>query len=90
MLASALLHPLLHLAAGEVLVAGVHCLELAAVDRRHQMGKQVQPSTHPNKPPACRADRRTVVLAKIRDGLEVRSEPSGEPDPLDIVEGLPL
>ena len=33
-----LLHPLLQLGLGEVLVAGVHRLELAAVDRRHRHG----------------------------------------------------
>jgi hypothetical protein len=60
------------------------------VDRRHCIGEQVQPSTHFNKPPARRADRRTVVLAEVRDGLEVRREPSGQPDQLDIAEGLPL
>jgi len=56
-----LLHPLLELGAGEVLVAGVHRLELAAVDRRYRMGEQVQPPTYLDKPPARRADRRAVV-----------------------------
>ena len=37
-----LLHPLLQLGLGEVLVPGVHRLELAAVDRRHGVGEQVQ------------------------------------------------
>src|SRR6516164_6001058 len=34
-----LLHALLQLGAGEVLIASVHRLELAAVDRRHCMGE---------------------------------------------------
>ena len=33
-----LIHPLLQLGLGEVLVAGVHRLELAAIDRRHGVG----------------------------------------------------
>ena len=85
-----LIHPLLQLGAGEVLISGVDRLELAAVDRRHRMGEQVQPPTHLDKLSARRADRRTVVLPEVCDGLEVWRQPSGQPHQLDIAAGLPL
>jgi hypothetical protein len=39
-----------------------------AADLRHRRGEQVQPPTHLNKPPARRADRRTVVLPEVWTG----------------------
>jgi hypothetical protein len=71
-------------------LSGVHRLELAAVNRRYRMGEKVQSPTHLDKPPACRADRWTVVLPEVGDGLEVRREPSGQPHQLDIAASLSL
>ena len=47
-----LLHPLLQLGLGEVLVPGVHRLELAAVDRRYGVSEQVQSPAQIDEPAA--------------------------------------
>jgi hypothetical protein len=72
-----LIDALLQLGAGEVLVPSIHRLELAAVDRRHRMGEEVQSPTQRDELPACRADCRTVVLSEVCDGLEIRPQPPG-------------
>ena len=40
--------------------------------------------------PAHAADRRAIVLAEVRDRLEVRRQAAGEPHQLDIALGLAL
>lgn len=47
-----LVHPLLQLGLGEVLVPGIHSLELAAIDRRHGVAEQVQSPAQIDKPAA--------------------------------------
>ncbi len=69
MLSLRLLHPRLELAIGKVLVAVVHCLELAAVDRHDRLGKQVQVSAKHHELPARAPDPFVVVLAEIRNRL---------------------
>jgi len=79
-----LVHPLFQLGLGEVLVPGVHRLELAAVDRRHGVAEQVQLPAQIDEPATGGPDRRAVVLPEVGDGLEVRRQPSGQPHQLDV------
>ena len=58
-----LLQARLELSVGEVLVAVVDRLELAAVDRNDGLGKQVQPPTQHDELTAHSADRLAVVRA---------------------------
>ena len=75
---------------GEVLVAGVHRLELAAVDSGHRMGEQIQLPAQRDELAARRPDRRAVVLPEVGDGLEVRRQAPGQPHQLDVALRLPL
>ena len=74
----------------EVLVTGVDRLELAAVDRHHSPGEQVEMAAQHDELCAGLADRRPVVAAEIRDRLEVRHQPAGQPHQLDTALGLPF
>src|ERR1700684_2777097 len=71
-----LLHPRLELMLREVPVPTVHRLELAAVDRHQRITEQVQAPAEHHKLPAHALDGRSVVLAEIRNGLEVWRQPS--------------
>ena len=73
-----------------VLVASVHSLEPATVDRDHDLGEQVQPSAKHYELAAGCPDRWPVVLAEIGNGLEIRHEASGQPHQFDVALGLPL
>ncbi|SKY84766.1 Uncharacterised protein [Mycobacteroides abscessus subsp. massiliense] len=85
-----LLDPALQLGRGVVPVAVVHRLELAAVDRDHGLGEQLQPPAQQHELPAGRLDCRSVVAAEVGDGLEVRHQPAGQPHQLQVALGLPL
>ena len=74
----------LELGGGEVLVAVVDGLELAAVDGHQRLGKQIQPAAQHDELAAHSADGASVVLAEVGDGLEVGREPPGEPHQLEI------
>src|SRR3974390_613469 len=75
-----LLHPRLELAVGEVLVAIVDRLELAAINGHDRLGEQVQLPAKDDELPTHAANRLAVILAKIRDRLEVRRQSSCEPN----------
>ena len=66
-------------ALGEVLVAGVRCLELAAVDGGDGMGEQTQLSAQSDELATGPSDRWAIVLPEVRDGLEVRRQTPGQP-----------
>jgi hypothetical protein len=85
-----LFHALGDLGHGEVLVAVVDRLELAAVDRHHGLGEQIQPAAKLDELATYRPDRRAVVAAEVGDGLEVRRQASGQPHQLDIALRFPL
>ncbi len=85
-----LLHPPLDRGAGEVLVAGVHRLELASIDRRHGLREQPYLAAELHELAARRPDRQAVVPAEVRDRLEVRRQPSREPHQFDVPLRLPL
>jgi hypothetical protein len=77
----------LHLAAREILVAGVHALELAAVDSRNRPRKQAKIAADDDELRAGRTDRRAIVAPEIGDGFEVRRKTPGQPYQLDIALG---
>ena len=56
----------------EVLLAIVHSLELAAVDRDAGFVEQVQIAAERDEPAANAPDRRAIVAAEIGNGFEVR------------------
>jgi len=85
-----LLHPFAELGLGEVLVPGVHRLELAAINGGDGMGEQVQPPAQRDELPTRRPDRRAIVLSEVRDGLEVRRQPPSQPHHFDVALRLPL
>ena len=66
-----LLQPALHLRPGEVAIAIVDRLELAAIDGHEGIGKQVELAAQHHELATHQADRFTVVFEKICDGLEV-------------------
>src|SRR5262249_51182601 len=85
-----LLHARLHLALGEVLVAVVDRLELAAVDRDDRLREQIESAADLDELAAHPPDARAVVLAEVGDRLEVRCETPSQPDELEIALSLAL
>ena len=80
----------LHLGAREVVVAVVHRLELAAVDRDARFLEQPQGAAERNKPGADLADGAAIVLAEIGDGLVVGRQAARQPHHLNVASGLAL
>jgi hypothetical protein len=74
----------------EVLVAIVHCLELAAVDRHQRLLEQAELAAQQHELPARVADRHPVVAAEVGDRLEVRRQAPGQPDQLEVALALAL
>ena len=70
-----LLDPPLHLVGGEVLVAGVHRLELRTVDGDEGRSEQAQLSAQHHELRTGRLDRRAILAAEVGDGLVVRRQP---------------
>jgi hypothetical protein len=66
-----LLHPLGQLVRRKVLVPVIDRLELAAINGDDGLGKQVKPPTQEDELPADVADRLTVVVTEVSDGLKV-------------------
>src|SRR5882724_371975 len=81
---------LAHLDLGEVPVARVDGLELAAVDRDAGRAEQIEASTKQHERAADFADRLAVVFAEIGDRFEIRHQTAGQPDKLDIALALAL
>src|SRR5262249_49648010 len=89
----ALVDPLqapLHLGLGEVLVPRIDRLELRSVDGDARCTEQIKLAAQPNELAANLTNGLAIVLAEIRDGLEVRRQLPGQPDHLDIALALPL
>src|SRR5215831_12744310 len=78
----------LHLCAGEILVAIIDRLELAAVDRDARLREQAQLSAKGDELGANLAYCSSVVLAEIGDRLVVGSEPPEQPHDLNVASGL--
>jgi hypothetical protein len=83
-----LLHALLELGLGEVLVAVVDRLELAAVDGDRGLLEQAETTAQQDELAAGGADRITVVLAEVGDGLEVGRQEAQEPHEFHIAVGF--
>jgi len=79
-----LFHPSGDLGHRIVLVAVVHRLELAAVDRNNGTSEEFEPTAQPDELGAHRPDRHAIVLAEIGNRLEVGCQPPGQPHQLDI------
>ena len=68
-------HAPLHLGAGEVLIAVVDRLELAAVDCHAGLREQAQRAAERDKPGADLPDSAAVVLAEVGNCLVIGSKP---------------
>src|SRR5207344_2961786 len=85
-----LLSPALHFCFGEILVAVVDRLELAAVDGDAGRLEQIELAADLDKPRAHLLDGGPVVLPEIGDGLEVWRKPMQQPHHLEIAARLAL
>jgi hypothetical protein len=74
----------------EVAIPMIHRLELAAVHGHHRLGEQRHIAAHHDELRADFANRLAVVLPEVGDRLEVRHQPPGEPDQLDVALRLTL
>src|SRR6266702_3336967 len=80
----------LHLRACEVLVAIVHRLELAAIDRDAGLHEQAHGATERDKPGADLPDGAAVVLAEVGNRLVIGNKTAREPHHLNVAPGLTL
>jgi hypothetical protein len=90
MLCSKERHPRRHLPAGEVAVAMVDRLELAAVDGDGCLGKEVPAPAQYDELAADVLDRCRVLRAEVGERLEVRRQAPDEPHQLEVAVGFPL
>jgi hypothetical protein len=72
------------LALGEVAVAIVDRLELAAIDGYERFREQVKLLAQHHELPTDAADCLAVILAEVGDGFEVWGEPPGQPHQFEI------
>src|SRR4029453_8176743 len=80
----------LQLSLREVIVARVHRLELAAVDRDARFRQQPQLAAQGDKLRTDPFDGGAVVFAEIGDGFVIRNEPSRQPHHFQIAASLTL
>ena len=78
------------LAGGEVAVAAVDRLELAAVDGHDGLREQLELAAQRDEAPADVADACAVVVPEVGDGLEVWRQAAGQPHQLDVALGFAL
>ena len=77
-----------HFALGEVTVAVVDGFEFAAVDGDDRLREEIEITAKHYELAADAANGFAVVLAKVGNGFEVRSQTPREPHQLDIALGL--
>ena len=82
--------PRFDLADGEVAIAAVDRLELAAVDRDHIMREDFHPAAYRGEAAAHRHNRGAVVLAEVGNRLKVGRQSSGQPDQFQVALRLAL
>src|SRR5271157_1019775 len=83
----ALLDPLqtpFHLGLGEVLIARIDSLEFGTIDGDARLAQQIKIAAHRHEATANLTNGLAIVLAEIRNGLEVRRQMPRQPDQLDI------
>src|SRR5207248_63002 len=85
-----LLQPPLHLGLGEVPVTRVDGFELTAVNRDDRLGEEFKAPAQHHKLTADPPDGLAIVLPEVGYCLEVRHQPAGQPNQLDIALALPL
>jgi hypothetical protein len=68
----------------KILVAVVHRLELAAVNRNDSLREQIEPTAQHHELSADRADCNPVVLTEIGNRLEIRRQAAGQPHQLNV------
>src|SRR5262249_16300332 len=85
-----LLQPALHLRTREILVARVHRLELAAVDRHARARQQTKLSAKRNESRTYLADRRAVILAEVGNRLVIGNQSTRQPHHLNVARSLAL
>lgn len=78
----------LELGHAQVLALRCHSLELAAVDGHQLPADQPHPTAELHERAAGRLQGRTVALAKISDGLEVRRQSTQQPHHFNIALAL--
>src|SRR5439155_9068019 len=76
------LQPPLHLGLGEVLIPRIDGLELRSVDGNARCAEQIQLAAQCDELAADLTNGLAVVLAEIRNGLEVRRQLPRQPDQL--------
>ena len=84
---NALLDPLktpFHLGLGEVLIARIDRLEFGTINGDARHAQQIKLAAQRHEGTADLTNGLAVVLAEIRNGLEVRRQLAGQPDQLDI------
>jgi hypothetical protein len=79
-----------YLRASKVLIAVVHRLELASINRNARLREQAHPATHFDKLHADLLDRWPIILAKVGNGLVIGDKSARQPHHLDIARSLPL
>src|SRR5213082_568037 len=85
-----LLQPPLHLGLGEVPVTRVDGFELTAVNRDARLAEEFKPPAQHHKLTADPPDGLAIVLPEVGYCLEVRHQPAGQPNQLDIALALAL
>ena len=83
-------HPPLHLGAREVLVAVVHRLKLAAVNRDAGLRQQAHRAAQRDKACTNFADGSAIVLAEVGNGLVIGYKPARQPHHLNVAPSLTL
>ena len=83
-------HAPLHLGAREVLVAVVHCLELAAVNRDVGLRQQAHRAAQCDKLSTNFADDSAIVLAEVGNRLVIGYKPTQQPHHLNVAPSLVL
>ena len=74
----------MQLGAGEVAVAVIDCLELAAVDRDHGFDEELQFAAQHDELAADATDALRIVLTEVGDGTEVGHQTPDEPHQLQV------
>src|SRR6516162_494445 len=79
-----------HLGFGEVLIARIDSPEFGSVNGDARLAQQIKLAAQGHEGTANLTNGLAIVLAEIRDGLEVRYQMPRQPDQLDVALALAL